>query len=96
LLGFLCPWSYLYSMQLEPTTEPKKRGRKPLPKPELVAAANPLDSEIEGTILEKLRAYSQQVLVLDEEINHNPWRMDFRLRHREVVSRMCALINELK
>jgi len=83
-------------MQLEPTTEPKKRGRKPLPKPELVAAANPLDSEIEGTTLEKLRAYSQQALVLDEEINHNPWRMDFRLRHREVVSRMCALINELK
>jgi len=83
-------------MQLEPTTEPKKRGRKPLPKPELVAAANPLDSEIEGTTLEKLKAYSQQALVLDEEINHNPWRMDFRLRHREVVSRMCALINELK
>jgi hypothetical protein len=83
-------------MQLEPTTEPKKRGRKPLPKPELVAAANPLDSEIEGTTLEKLRAYSQQALVLDEEINHNPWRMDFRLRHREVVSRICALINELK
>jgi hypothetical protein len=83
-------------MQLEPTTEPKKRGRKPLPKPELVAAANPLDGEVEGTILEKLRAYSQQALVLDEEINHNPWRMDFRLRHREVVSRICALINELK
>jgi hypothetical protein len=83
-------------MQLEPTTEPKKRGRKPLPKPELVAAANPLDSEIEGTTLEKLKAYSQQALVLDEEINHNPWRMDFRLRHREVVSRICALINELK
>jgi hypothetical protein len=83
-------------MQLEPTTEPKKRGRKPLPKPETLAAANPLDGEVEGTIFEKLKAYSKQALVLDEEINHNPWRMDFRLRHREVVSRMCALIDELK
>ena len=83
-------------MQLEPTTEPKKRGRKPLSKPETLAAANPLDGEVEGTILEKLKAYSKQALVLDEEINHNPWRMDFRSRHREVVSRMCALIDELK
>ena len=83
-------------MQLEPTTEPKKRGRKPLPKPETLATANPLDGEVEGTIFEKLKAYSKQALVLDEEINHNPWRMDFRSRHREVVSRMCALIDELK
>ena len=83
-------------MQLEQTTEPKKRGRKPLPKSEALAATNPLDGEVEGTIIDKLKAYSKQIIVLDEEINHNPWRMDFRVKHREVVSRVCTLISELK
>ena len=78
------------------TTEPKKRGRKAKPQTvEDVSIEIPLEGEIEGTTIEKLKMYAKQVLVLDRGINVEPYRFDLRTKKQTTIERMCFLIEEL-
>jgi hypothetical protein len=76
------------------TTEPKKRGRKP--KTEVEVNVNiPLDGEIEGTSIEKLKMYAKQILVFDRVLNIEPYRFDLRTKKQTTIERMCFLIEIL-
>lgn len=78
------------------TTEPKKRGRKPKPQTEVMVSVEiPLDGEIEGTSIEKLKMYAKQILVLDRGINVEPYRFDLRAKKQTAIERMCFLIETL-
>lgn len=78
------------------TTEPKKRGRKAKSQTEeSVSIEVPLEGEIEGTTIEKLKVYAKQVLVLDRTINIEPYRFDLRTQKQTTIERMCFLIEEL-
>jgi hypothetical protein len=75
------------------TTEPKKRGRKPKPQTEeSVSIEVPLEGEVEGTTIEKLKAYAKQISVLDRIINIEPYRFDLRTQKQTTIERMCFLI----
>lgn len=74
---------------------PKKRGRKAIEKIELAPRVEVLEGEPEGTTTEKLKAYSGEVKRLDELLNHEPYRMDMRMRKQDIINRMCFLIESL-
>ena len=75
--------------------EGKKRGRKKIEKIEVAQVEVALDGEVEGTTVEKLKVFSAQVKKMDEILNHEPWRMDMRLKRSETIARMCYLIETL-
>jgi hypothetical protein len=78
------------------TTEPKKRGRKAKFQTEAdISIEVPLEGEIEGTAIEKLKMYAEQILVLDRGINVEPYRFDLRTKKQTMIERMCFLIEEL-
>jgi hypothetical protein len=84
------------TMDLSATTEPKKRGRRAkIQTEESVSIEVPLEGEIEGTTIEKLKMYAKRVLVLDRTINVEPYRFDLRTQKQTTIERMCYLIEEL-
>lgn len=75
--------------------EPKKRGRKAIQKIFIEPTINALEGEFEGTTSEKLKIYANQAVSLAHDIDRDPWRMDYREKYRNTISRMCSLIQEL-
>ena len=69
------------------TTEPKKRGRKTLDKPDAVLPDVMMEEEIEGTTIEKLKFLAIQVKQLDKTLDMEPYRMDWRRMLRPVRER---------
>jgi hypothetical protein len=60
-----------------------------------VPTIDALEGEFEGTTSEKLKIYAEQTVLLAQDIDKDPWRMDYREKYRNTISRMCSLINEL-
>lgn len=77
------------------TTEPKKRGRKAVEKPTIVFPENPVDGEVEGTTVEKLKFMAVQVKQMDKQLDTEPYRMDLRMKKHDAIQRMCHLIGDL-
>jgi hypothetical protein len=77
------------------TTEPKKRGRKALEKPDTVLPDVMIDGEVEGTIIEKLKFMAIQVKQLDKTLDMEPYRMDIRMKKHDIIQRICYLIEIL-
>jgi len=75
--------------------EPKKRGRKAVQKIFIVPTIDALEGEFEGSTSEKLKIYADQAVLLAQDIDKDPWRMDYREKYRNTISRMCSLIQEL-
>ena len=84
-------------MDLTATTyEPKKRGRKAIPKDEVkVVVEVPLEDEVEGSTTEKLKNFAKQLEYVDHLLDIEPYRMDLRAKKNNTVARMCHLIGEL-
>jgi hypothetical protein len=84
-------------MDLTTTTyEPKKRGRKAIPKDEAkVVVEVPLEDEVEGSTTEKLKNFAKQLEYVDHLLDMEPYRMDLRVIKNNTVARMCYLIGEL-
>ena len=74
---------------------PKKRGRKKIEKIELAPRVEMLQGEPEGTTTEKLKVYAGEIKKIDEALNHEPYRMDMRMRKQDIINRMCFLIEGL-
>lgn len=74
---------------------PKKRGRKKIEKIELAPRMEVLQGEPEGTTTEKLKVYAVEIKKIDEMLNHEPYRMDMRMRKQDIINRMCFLIEDL-
>jgi hypothetical protein len=77
------------------TTEPKKRGRKAVDKPTIVFPENPVEGEVEGTTVEKLKFMAVQVKQMDKQLDMEPYRMDLRMKKHDAIQRMCHLIGDL-
>ena len=77
------------------TTEPKKRGRKAVEKPVIVFPENPVEGEVEGTTVEKLKFMAVQVRQMDKQLDTEPYRMDLRMKKHDAIQRMCHLIGDL-
>ena len=77
------------------TTEPKKRGRKAVDKPTIVFPENPVEGEVEGTTVEKLKFMAVQVKQMDKQLDLEPYRMDIRMKKHEAIQRICYLIESL-
>ena len=77
------------------TTEPKKRGRKAVEKPTIVFPENPVEGEVEGTTVEKLKFMAVQVKQMDKQLDTEPYRMDLRMKKHDAIQRMCHLIGDL-
>ena len=77
------------------TTEPKKRGRKALDKPDAVLPDVMMEEEIEGTTIEKLKFLAIQVKQLDKTLDMEPYRMDIRMKKHDTTQRICYLIEIL-
>jgi hypothetical protein len=77
------------------TTEQKKRGRKAVEKPTIVFPENPVDGEVEGTTVEKLKFMAVQVKQMDKQLDMEPYRMDLRMKKHDAIQRMCHLIGDL-
>ena len=82
-------------LNITTTTEPKKRGRKAVEKPNIVLPDMIMEGEIEGTTTEKLKFMAIQVQQLDKTLDLEPYRMDIRMRKHEAIQRMCHLIESL-
>ena len=90
------PGSKKQEVKLEVSTaEPKKRGRKAVQKVSIVPTIDALEGEFEGTTPERLKIYAHQAVALAQDIDKDPWRMDYREKYRNTISRMCSLIQEL-
>ena len=90
------PGSKKQEIKLEVNTaEPIKRGRKAVQKIFITPTIDALEGEFEGTTPEKLKIYADQAVLLAQDIDRDPWRMDYREKYRNTISRMCSLINEL-
>jgi hypothetical protein len=77
------------------TTEPRKRGRKAVEKPVIVFPENPVEGEVEGTTVEKLKFMAIQVRQMDKQLDMEPYRMDIRMKKHDAIQRMCHLIGDL-
>jgi hypothetical protein len=77
------------------TTEPKKRGRKAVEKPNIVLPGMIMEGEIEGTTVEKLKSMAIQVQQLDKTLDLEPYRMDIRMKKHDTIQRICYLIEGL-
>ena len=85
-----------FTVNMTTTTEPKKRGRKAMPKVEIrEVAAVPLEDEVEGTTIEKLKNFAKQMEYIDYLLDVEPYRMDLRVRKNNTIARMCHLIGEI-
>lgn len=82
-------------IQLDTTTTPKKRGRKAVEKPVIVFPENPVEGEVEGTTVEKLKFMAVQVRQMDKQLDMEPYRMDIRMKKHDAIQRMCHLIGDL-
>jgi hypothetical protein len=77
------------------TTEPKKRGRKAVEKPNIVLPDMVMEGEIEGTTTEKLKFMAIQVQQMDKTLDLEPYRMDIRMKKHDTIQRICYLIESL-
>ena len=93
MLGFLLLVRYIQLM-IE-IAQPKKRGRKPAIKLEIVPQITEIEGEIEGTTIEKLKMLGQQLQSMDMKLNEEPYRMELRVKRGEMLNRVYHLISEL-
>ena len=77
------------------TTEPKKRGRKAVEKPNIITPDSVMEGEIEGTTEEKLKFMAVQLKQMDKTLDMEPYRMDLRMKKNETIQRICHLIESL-
>ena len=77
------------------TTEPKKRGRKAVEKPNIITPDSAMEGEIEGTTEEKLKFMAIQLKQMDKTLDMEPYRMDIRMKKSETIQRICYLIESL-
>jgi hypothetical protein len=77
------------------TTEPKKRGRKAVEKPNIITPDSVMEGEIEGTTEEKLKFMAIQLKQMDKTLDMEPYRMDIRMKKSETIQRICYLIESL-
>jgi len=77
------------------TTEPKKRGRKAVEKPNTITPDSVMEGEIEGTTEEKLKFMAIQLKQMDKTLDMEPYRMDIRMKKSETIQRICYLIESL-
>jgi hypothetical protein len=77
------------------TTEPKKRGRKAVEKPNIILPDMIMEGEVEGTTTEKLKFMALQVQQLDKTLDLEPYRMDIRMKKHDTIQRICYLIESL-
>jgi hypothetical protein len=67
-----------------------------MPKVEIrEVAAVPLEDEVEGTTVEKLKNFAKQMEYIDYLLDVEPYRMDLRVRKNNTIARMCHLIGEI-
>jgi hypothetical protein len=79
-----------------PVGEGKKRGRKRIEKPLNILLPNmQMEGEIEGSEVEKLKDMAIKIQIMEETLNHEPYRIDLRMQKHDMLNRMCYLIKFL-